>query len=313
MMKPILFALTLMALGVMAVGIYSRGGSAHNMTVRHNINDLPEHGLTIITASDPRFEEEMSAFMGEADGDLDRHLEATRPFCIFLRNTGTQEVVAYKLKWELADSDSRVMTKYSSTLNPAKLMGEEMPGHVESGREIRPNTSRFIAWEPSLTNILHSRRHDQGKPATPATQKRATILAGLGEAIRRQTESIISVTVSIDGAFFADGTFVGPDADNTFAEVQGYVESKLDLARIIEDGKREGKSPAAIIRQINSDFNSTDDAPGAHPTAQEFKTYFMKSHVSDLLRMRAALGDDSALEQASLPLRREKVRLRKKQ
>lgn len=312
MRKPILFALALSALAFVFVAIDSGRGSAHNMTVRHNVKDLSEHGLVIISPSDRLFDEEMSAFLGDAGGDLEPHLRAVRPFCIFLRNTGAQEVVAYKLKWELMDSGGQVMTKYSSTLNPAKLMGEEVPDNVETGREIRPGNSRFIAWEPSLMNLLHSHKHDQGKPATQSTQKRATILASLGEAIRRQTESITSVTVSIDGAFFDDGTFVGPDADDTFAEVEGYVESKLDLARLIEDRKREGKSPAAIIEQIASDFKNTDHGPGAHPTLQEFKTYFMKSHVNELLRMRGARGEDFALEQASLPLRRGKAELRKK-
>lgn len=312
MRKPTLLALALMALGFTVVGIHSGRGIARNMAVRHEVKDLPEHGLTIITPSDPRFDEEMSAFLGGADGGLGRDLEAVRPFCAFLRNTSAEEVVAYKLKWELMGSDGQVMTRYTSTLNPAKLMGEEVPGGVETGREVRPNASRFIAWEASLTSLLHARRDDQGGPPTPATQKRAAILTALADAIGREMAPVVGVTVSIDGAFFADGTFVGPDADHTFAEVQGYVEAKLDLALLVESGKRQGRSPAEIIEQLSAGLGGADVTADARPAPPDFKTYFMNSHVQDLLRMREARGDDFALEQTALALRRERVRLRKK-
>lgn len=278
------------------------------MTVRYNLKDLPEHGLTIITPSNPLFDSQMSALLGEADGELEKHVKAVKPFCIFLRNTSNQEVVAYKLKWELVDADGRAMTKFSSTINPAKLMGEESPADAGTGLEIRPNSARFLAWESALTSVLDARKYDQGRPATVASQKRATFLATLADATSRQLASIVAVTVSIDGAFFADGTFVGPDDENTFAEVQAYVESKHDLATLVEESLREGKSSASILEQLSSDF--AGHAPP--PAASDFRAFFMKAHVNDLLRMKEAAGNEAALERTLLTLQRKKAKLRKK-
>jgi hypothetical protein len=312
MRKSILLALALLTVGLMCLGVHLRRGGAQNMTVRHNTKDLPEYGLTIITSSDPTFDKEMSALLGDVDTELKMHVKALKPFCIFLRNTGNQEVVAYKLKWELMDAEGRVMTKLSSVLNPAKLMGEEVPEDVETGREIRPNSTRFLAWESSLTSVLYARKYDQGQPTAAAAQKRATFLAALAEAVSRQVASIVAVTISIDGAFFADGTFVGPDAENTFAEVQAYVESKHDLAAWVEKGKREGKSSAAILDQLSSGFADAGAPPDTPPAASDFRAVLMKSHVNDLLRMREAAGDEFALDRMLLTLGRQKVKLRKK-
>lgn len=310
-MKKLLILVLILILGaVTAVGTRSDSGRAQSIMMRHNAIDLPEHGLTIITASSPLFDAEMSKFLAHPGEDLSKYVEALKPFCAFLVNNSGQNVVAYKLKWELMRSDGTAQTKFSSTINPAKLTGEDSPAAPPVKGELGPGMSRLITWEPSLANILSSLR-SQG--AESAYRKKVTeFLTRMEEGLSQLTGSAASLTVSLDGAFFSDGTFVGPDTDNTFVEVQSYVEAKADLRRLVENGRREGKNTTEVLDQIRTAFDNVNVAPSERPAPADLKAVFMKMHVDDLQRMRKALGDESSAEKITQLPRRDAPRLRKR-
>ena len=311
-MKKLLILMLILISGVAtAVGTRSDRGRAQSTMMRHTAIDLPEHGLTIITASSPLFDAEMSKFLAHPGEDLSEHVEALKPFCAFLVNNSGQNLVAYKLKWDLVRPDGTAKTKFSSTINPAKLTGEVAPAGLPAKGELGPGTARLITWEPSLANILYSLRGSRG--AESADRKKVTeFLTRMEEGLRQLTGPAASLTVSLDGAFFSDGTFVGPDTDNTFVEVQSYVEAKADLRRLVENGRREGKNTTEVLDQIRAAFDDVNVAPSEHPTPADLKTVFMKMHVDDLQRMRKALGDESSAEKITHPPRRDAPRLRKR-
>lgn len=312
-MKKLLVVPLAIIVGVLAaVATHSGRGRAQIISVKHTVKDLPEYGISIITSSHPSFDAEMAKFLAAPGGDLGKHLEALKPLCAFLVNNGGQNVVAYKLKWELVRSDGAAKTKFSSTINPAKLTGEESPSGVAAEGELGPGMSRLVTWEPSLANVLYSLRRSQGATASSGGNKATEFLARMEEVVRQQTGPGATLNVSLDGAFFADGDFVGPDTDDSFAEVQIYIESKADLRRLAEDGKRQGKSAREVLDHIKSAFGKVDVAPSAHPAPADVKAVFMKMHADNLRRMREARGDEYAVGEIMRPPRRDAPRLRRK-
>lgn len=272
------------------------------MNLNHRVNDLPEDGLVIIGPSHPAFDAEMAALLRGADEALTAQAMSFRHLYAFLRNDSVQEVVAYKLMWELTDADGRVRKKASSFLAPAKLLGEESPaGGITSG--IKPGTSHPVAWDRVFDKMLLS---DLNSPSG------ATILSRVGAIFAEQNAAVTGVTVSLDGAFFADGSFVGPDTDHTFEEVSGYVEAKHELARVAAAKKREGKSAREIVEHIKSAYPDAADARGVTTSPAGVKKFFMRQHVNELVSASNVMGDEQAVARVLFRHRPGRVTLHRK-
>jgi len=70
------------------VGIFSGfagSRSARPMSVRMHIKDLPQHGLRLITPSDPRFDDRLQK---EFKGESNEVVDTLRPFSVFFENKG---------------------------------------------------------------------------------------------------------------------------------------------------------------------------------------------------------------------------------
>jgi len=80
--------------------------------VMFNKQDLPEHGLHIITSVDPSFEGMVTSYFKNASKNS---VEALKPlFSIFIRIRETEMSFAYLIRWELVRDDGRVIAqKYS--------------------------------------------------------------------------------------------------------------------------------------------------------------------------------------------------------
>jgi hypothetical protein len=71
-----------------------------------------------------------------------------------------------------------------------------------------------------------------------------------------------SVTLALDGVFFLDGGFAGPDTLHGFDRITADVDALLQVARIARDGHNNGRAPAAIFTQIEG---VTGPGPGRAP------------------------------------------------
>jgi hypothetical protein len=73
---------------------------------------------------------------------------------------------------------------------------------------------------------------------------------GVGGGSRGPLGPLKSVTLALDGVFFRDGGFAGPDTLNTFDRLTAQVDAYLQVAKIARDGHNQGVTPAMIITQI---------------------------------------------------------------
>jgi hypothetical protein len=75
---------------------------------------------------------------------------------------------------------------------------------------------------------------------------------GRGGGSRRLPGPLKSVTLAVDGVFFLDGGFAGPDTLQNFDRITVDVDAHLRVAEIAQDGYNRGLSPAVIFTQIEA-------------------------------------------------------------
>src|SRR5215475_13162597 len=89
--------------------------------------------------------------------------------------------------------------------------------------------------------------------APPATDEVwvGGVVCGRGGGGRRQ-RLIHRVTLTLDGVFFVDGGFAGPNRKHLWEQVVHTADIHIQVANIAREGHREGISPERILAEIES-------------------------------------------------------------
>ena len=65
-------------------------------------------------------------------------------------------------------------------------------------------------------------------------------IAGSGGGFRHALGPLVSITLALDGVFFLDGGFTGPDTLNSFDRMTAGVDAHLEVAEIAWDNHNKG-------------------------------------------------------------------------
>ena len=214
------------------------------MHVRFSKRDLPKQEVHIITSADPSFESTASTYFKNQSKSSNEEL---KPFSIFIKNSAKRTVVAYMLVWQLIRADGKILTNRTAYSEPAMLMGEKMPNdpRFKHTQAIEPSGVRCFSWSaPIGEGLLVSLGdgHELGSEQLQKSQGDAAVRVALTNELAQATD----LTVSIDGLFFDDGTFIGPNTTGFFERMQAIVNAKLDLVRDITEAASEGKGGRSI-------------------------------------------------------------------
>ncbi|MFN2492959.1 MAG: hypothetical protein ABR501_08755 [Pyrinomonadaceae bacterium] len=284
-------AVVIIALIVIIVTIFV-GRSRAVAPSRLNTKDLPRHSLRLIGPTHPEFQQIRDS-LHRPKGQL--FAERFQQPYVFLKNTGTKRVVAYSLKWELLRDDGRVITKVNSYSRLNVLKGKEA-SDTENAVILKPKGSRVFSPYP----------YGDGQPvgSDSAASQGPTddqLLQQLDQSsvvtqARDELSRITSITVSIDGAFFDDGTFVGPNDTKYFEQVRGQLDAKHDLLQAIIKRLREGMKPNEImtyLEQSSVSLHAPEEPPLLDPKPAHIYNYYRKMYQDQILEMRkGANGDD---------------------
>src|SRR5580658_7906252 len=74
---------------------------------------------------------------------------------------------------------------------------------------------------------------------------------GSGSGGRNPAE-IESITLTLDGVFFADGGLIGPNQAQLWEEVVARAEAHEQLTRIAREGRDRGGAPLKILADIET-------------------------------------------------------------
>ena len=307
MRKRFLIAvLSVMILGTAAVMIPRAGA-----TIKMHVKDLPEHGLRLISPSDSTFDQKLRT---KLKGEPDAVINNMKPYSIFLENNGAKSIVAYVIRWCFTRPDGRNEYYREAVLDPRALMdgptlGEEYKR--QSGR-IEPDSSSFH----SLLSLDGSSPIKIELTSDEVEQVKQGKKFDRESFLRRyqaKMEKYTDITVSIDGAFFEDGTFVGPDATGFFDRTKAAIDAKRDLLTEVAIGLfKVNKSKEEVYRHIEAIASQTDETLDSQSTPAQYYNYFKMLYANEILQTRRIYGEDKGLAEALSPSKKPWPKLQKK-
>lgn len=273
-----------------------------NMKITINAKDLPEDGLVIVKPSDLEFNNLSSSLLKTHPID---EFDKIKPLSIFIKNDSSKTVVAHAIIWEC----------------------------INSSGERRPHTIRYIE-SLALTDGVLGPRSDELSNQTiyPHSYQLLTLLpvsetsgggGGGGESIRKGSDNVSSkeiseddsqnknelirnqilarcseVIVSIDGAIFDDGTFVGTDTTGFFNMTKAFVEAKRNLTDSIITGSDKGKNAAQQKWQKITEIGEANlKSPPEGANSEEYYNYYSNIFAQEFLRVKKVQGEDKLLAQ----------------
>jgi hypothetical protein len=272
--------------------------------------DIPNHGLILIGPASSSYESEMTAFLSGKDAQQQAFIEDLKPFSAFLKNTNSKDVVAYKLRWELSGADMKTVTHDRVFADPALLMGEDpariTPAVLGLGSTIVSNNSRFVAVANSLSApIKPSISMGSGSDIDSESPPSQTDDESLLENLRTELDHATEITISIDGAVFSDGTFVGPDETGYFSQFKAQIAAKFDLLRGTVIAIQQNGTPSEIYSHIQTIVDAPAISIGPDSTDADYYNFYRQIYAQEMLAMRTAHNNDThALSYALIPLNR---------
>jgi len=287
-MQRILTGLILLAISIVVfyTVLTERSGQ-----VSLKIKDIREHGLVIVGRADSDFES-LRSNLSEKGVRLDLSIQ---PY-VFIKNLGNKRAIAYSLKWELLKDDGRVVSKSRSYSREDILMGKEAPENANDEIILRPNTARLFSLfgygdgqEIPLAAVSKTGRGSDTEMLQKLDQTDLVTRAG------NELEHTVSVTVSIDGAFFEDGTFVGPNTTSFFERTSTKLDARNNMLEEILRRLNQGDTPADVMKYLKAKSDSLSESkppPGRKAKSEEIYKYQEKKFLDDALGMGEATGND---------------------
>jgi hypothetical protein len=200
-------------------------------------------GLELMSPAAPDFDAAVhSLFRGNAD-----ELLKLKPFLTILSNRCDRTLVAYAIKWEVAQ---RIGT-YGS-MSQHKYPDAVAPEAPRRGNEIRPGEQKIVAMGIEI---------DCGRWGGQATEE-----FSLRQFVEWFTEykDAKALEISIDAAIFDDGEFSGPNKSELDRDFKWYVDAKQEYYRIILKGLNSGMSLDEALAPIEAVIKAAAANPGLH-------------------------------------------------
>lgn len=272
-----------------------------NMVATYSSQDLPEHGLIIIKPSDPEFNHLATILQSEKE-ILD--FEKIKPFSIFLKNNNTKAIVGHSIVWQFTDSsggkteqainyvNSPALTDGEFIISPNDKLNQSIPAGGYKFLTLIPNAvSGGTGGGGSSSEVFDKNNTDKSK----ITDKQELNIET--ESIyRHKLDNGSEIFISLSGAFFEDGLFVGVDTTNFFDLVNAHVKAKRDLDAYVNSMLKKGSSYSETLnhglqekteKNLES-FDLSKPEGQYNLTTKTFATFYLKlNQLSDKAELRA--------------------------
>jgi len=261
--------------------------------VKFNVRGLSEHSISLIAPSDPILTGGRSIVV--------------YPYSVALRNTSSKAVVGYSIKWECFDGKKESATrdmshdrKFSNSLGFTFMYGEE-----SERKAILNNADEVI--EPNSTWLI-SPDFPARKLSGPLDE---TNVGGDQAALAEVKAACPTMIVTLDGVFFDDGTFIGPDTNDFFAKVKTQMDVRYEVLQGVQRDLKSGKDPNEVFRELEQIRDREQHVRGGEMTMNELHSFYRHMFAQDVLGMKEMWGVNGAIANVQRQLSRHWVTLRK--
>jgi hypothetical protein len=295
-MKKAVLTTALLSIGICAtIGFTNRNVRRRPVNTRLDVKELRQYGLVLVKSTDAS----SPAIDAAAQNQVSARLGVLKPFSVFLKNTGDKSLIAFNLKWEVTDADGQVFTSRNGYMNSQRLFNAKDKSKTKSVLELGAAVFCSVAGVADtnqLANVqftgarpaIGSGSDDSGAQGLSQNERSDATLDAL---VTRLSEAS-SITVSIDGALFEDGTFVGPDSNNFFGWLSSLVKARRDLLEEVTSIERGGDSDA-VRKRLEDAANSPKVSLGPESSFDDFYSFNRKRFAQRLLKKRNDFGDEA--------------------
>jgi hypothetical protein len=199
------------------------------------------------------------------EGFRPRIIPEERPTSAILLNRNPKSIVGLQVVWRFETDTGRTFRRSQGMLSPKNLL---LPFHHQD----ESATKLYTYWQ---TIFSGSKRYigesglvgDNTDVRPPADDEkwRGGIIAGCGGGGGNSRDPIRQVTLVLDGVFFLDGEFVGPDDQKMFERTVADAEAHRTVAKIAKEAHQQGLSPAKILVEIKKLTGVAPDHPPIPP------------------------------------------------
>jgi hypothetical protein len=284
---------------ITSINFISLRKEKRSMDVTVNSKGIPEHGLFLIGPTESLFEKNLSAAQRERSSEFS---QSAKLLSAVVMNSTQRSVVAYHLKWNLVYLSGKAVSHERSYADPTLLMeNARKRGQNPEGNSIGPESTRLVSLVPFLSD---SQSHGsiggvflQPVPAAGIDSvKRAFQDQNPGELMNHLSENlnqVAGVEVALDGAFFDDGTFVGPDESQFFSKLKAQVDARHDLYKHIQKMFTAMKPPQRILQYVTDLANKPRIHLRGDSSPNQFYAFFTKFYAQEISRIWSKSGQES--------------------
>jgi hypothetical protein len=262
--------------------------------------DIPKHRLFLFDPSDPSCEKLTTSF-------TDKWKATSEVFqfrCLALLNESNQEIVAYRLLWNLEQANGTQTVDEKSFASVDGLMGFEPGPESVNGFAnftIKPGNFRLFSMATHMPLDIR---------AKAGISRGINAFTGGGDLSQVEQGAVhVRAIVSIDGAFYSDGRFVGPDTSGYFDFISSQIKAKWDLLQEISRHSESGRPLADLFEALNSEVRQGPYEP--HMTRREVYKFYRQIFIQEVLGVRSACGDVEAVNLSLRGLKRHWPALRR--
>ncbi len=305
---------------VVVIGLLRQSVKTKSIEPQFSQNDFAKYGVVLITPSSPQFGSSAAALLEGQEAELKELVNSARPFSVFVQNLNDSSIVGCSLAWHIEKSDGTVVNTGQSYSTPGVLMGmqpvdKNMIGHTHL---INPQARAFLSLDSETKQLIDWRTKSlvQLRPLDANNKKAINDLSrDLNQLYGDLVKSSRKITVSLDAVIFSDGSYMGPDRNHLITFTESMVDAKRDLARSIEADLQSGKERSSIWKRLESMAKSPTVGLGATKKSlnEQYRQSYEEhigSYIQELLRIRAASGEDAAIMYSQAPLQKSWPKLR---
>lgn len=307
MKNLILITLALIALVVTTTGLIPVKRDSKKMR-DINVKDISEHGLIIISSADAAFSNLINSALQIRPEPLAEELKS---YSVFVKNESQRAVIAYSIKWEFLRPDGRIVTKRRNFITRSGLIGQ---GENAKGKNIiNPGETRFLSLVDAFK--VDDKASNSSDNDESGTREQMVLTRGAQPKdfakLTNELAGYTGVTISLDGAFFEDGAFVGAGTSDFFARTKAMRDARYDLLLEIENQLQEGKSAKDALNQLEALTKETTAKNGIRSTPSDYYQLYRQRYAEELLRTRNAAGDEPTVKKILASVAKPWPQLRK--
>ncbi|HKV40713.1 MAG TPA: hypothetical protein VJX67_15985 [Blastocatellia bacterium] len=248
---------------------------------------LSAYGLTVVAFSDPSFKEMMSDFYADDPPEL---VKIAEPTCVFLGNGSNKTLVAYDLTYDFQGPNGTVSSNdYGPKLLPALM---DLPASrlaEDPWVSIPPGSTRLVSPLFSFVGLTKGQR----APTFADENDRRRVEEFVKSGVKYTFDWSSTATVSLDGVFFEDGSFVGPDASRFFEQTKATVDARRDAVEwfvgAVRKQEQRGESTDLVFAELEEMVKKLP-RPSSQGTPADFYKMEKLQAFAEILRMREKLG-----------------------